>query len=60
MRRSVFAGLLCLLCTSTTACLAQSRTAATEERGVYTTYLLLHAVGSETYSVAPPVRKGRS
>jgi imidazolonepropionase-like amidohydrolase len=58
MRRSVFAGLICLLCTSATACLAQSRSAAAEEHGVYVTYLLLHAVGSETYSVGAPGPEG--
>jgi imidazolonepropionase-like amidohydrolase len=54
MRRSLFAGLICLLCTSTSDSLAQTRNAAAEERGVYVTYLLLHAVGSETYSVGAP------
>jgi imidazolonepropionase-like amidohydrolase len=58
MRRSVFAGLLCLLCTSTTACLAQGRNAAAGEHGAYVTYLLLHAVGSETYSVGAPGPQG--
>jgi imidazolonepropionase-like amidohydrolase len=58
MRRSVFAGLLCLLCTSATACLAQSRKAPAEEHGAYVTYLLLHAVGSETYSVGAPGPQG--
>jgi imidazolonepropionase-like amidohydrolase len=57
MRRGVFAGLLCLLCLSTTACLAQSRNAA-EEHGAYVTYLLLHTVGSETYSVGAPGLQG--
>src|SRR5437588_7363405 len=51
MRRSLFAVLICLLCTSTTASFAQARNAAAAERGVYVTYRLQHAVGSETYSV---------
>ena len=52
MRRIVLAVVLCLLPASRAACLAQGNDAAVEERGVYKTYLLLHAVGSETYAVS--------
>jgi imidazolonepropionase-like amidohydrolase len=58
MRRSVLAGLFCLLCTSATACLAQGRNSPVEEHGAYVTYVLLHAVGTETYSVGAPGPQG--
>jgi imidazolonepropionase-like amidohydrolase len=51
MRLIILAVLLCCLG-------ASAANGATQERGAYVTYLLLHRVGTETYSVSPAGPKG--
>jgi imidazolonepropionase-like amidohydrolase len=58
MRRLALAVLLCLLPATRAACLPASQGAGAAEHGGYVTYLLLHAVGSETYAVSAPGPEG--
>ncbi|MGC1304179.1 MAG: amidohydrolase family protein [Caulobacteraceae bacterium] len=58
MRRIALAALLCLSSALATIGLARGEDAPAAEHGVYTTYMLLHEVGSETYSVSAPGPEG--
>jgi imidazolonepropionase-like amidohydrolase len=55
MRRVIFTALIGWLAASTTAASAQTPQA---EHGKYVSYLIQHAIGSETYSVSPPGPEG--
>jgi imidazolonepropionase-like amidohydrolase len=58
MRRFALTVLFCLLPATRAACSPPSHGAGAAEHGAYVSYLLLHAVGSETYALSAPGPEG--